>query len=303
MRAEAEAFLLAAAAAVTFDAGVLLLKARGDRLPPLGWPPKATVLRAYGADHLWLLGLLLQPAGYALYLWALALGQVALVQPVMSAGIVVFVGFAVLILGERLHRAEWLAVAAVAAGLFLLGSGRAPEGEAAAGPTGAAWAVGIYSAGVIGAAAGWAIWGRGRASGVVLGVWSGALLGLASLYAKGFSTTLARLGLGPWFWTVVADPYLYLTTLGNVAGFYVLLNALRQARAGVVFALSSTLSNVVPIVGAMVGMGERLPEDTLAAALRIAALLLTLGGAAALARFDPSGHRWAAPAIDTQPPV
>ena len=49
----------------------------------------------------------------------------------MSAGIVVFVGFAVLILGERLLPAEWLATAAVAAGLFLLGSSLAAEGGAA----------------------------------------------------------------------------------------------------------------------------------------------------------------------------
>ena len=298
MRAEVQALVLAGVAALTFDVGMLLLKARGDRLPRLRWRAGRAVLRAYGGDPLWLLGLFLQPAGYGLYLWALGLGPLAVVQPVMSAGIVLFVAFAVLILGERIHAPEWAAIGAVGVGLFLLGSSLAPGGESGA-AGGGGWPVGAYSAAVLALAAGCAGWGRCLAPGVALGIWSGVLLGLASLYAKGLSSTLARLGQGPWVATLAADPYLYLTLLGNGAGFYVLLNALRHARAGVVFTVSSTLSNVVPILGAMVALGERLPEGAVPAALRIAALMLTLAGAAFLARFDPGARPRPAPAIDT----
>jgi len=300
MQAEAQALILAGGAALTFDAGMLLLTARGDRLPPLGLPPRLVALRAYVTDPLWVLGVALQPFGYGLYLWSLQLGPLAVVQPVMSAGIIIFVGFAVLLLGERIHAAEWLAIAAVLVGLILLGSSLGPESE----PVGAAaggWAVAAYSAAAAVAAAAASAWARGRAPGVAMGIWSGVLLGLGSLWAKGLATGAARLDEGERLAGLAGDPYLYLTLGGNVIGFVVLLNALRNARAGVVFTLSSTLSNVVPILGGMVAMGERLPESALPAALRITCLVLTLGGAAWLARFDPGVRPPATPAIDTSP--
>ena len=287
MSPDAQAFLLAGVAALSFDAGMLLLKARGDRLPPLGWPLARATLRAYGKDPLWLLGLFLQPLGYAFYLWALAFGPVGVVQPVMSAGIVLFVAFAVLILGERVRPAEWGAIGAVGAGLILLGSSLSGGSESPAGHAESGWVVAAYSAVALVLAAVCAAWARGRAPGVATGIWSGVLLGLASLYAKGLSSALAGPSGNPWPAHLAAEPYLYLTFIGNVLGFYVLLQALRHARAGVVFTISSTLSNVVPIVGAMLGMGERLPDGVVAAGLRIAALALTLAGAASLARFDP----------------
>jgi uncharacterized membrane protein len=303
MRAEVQALVLAGVAALTFDTGILLLKARGDRLPPLRWRAGLAVLRAYGGDPLWVLGLFLQPAGYGLYLWALELGPLAIVQPVMSAGIVLFVAFAVLILGERIHPSEWAAIGAVGLGLLLLGSSLAPEGELAA-AGGGAWAVGGYSAAILVAAgAASAGWARGRATGVALGIWSGALLGLASLYAKGLASVLSRSGEGPWLAALVGEPYLYLTAIGNVLGFGVLLSALRNCRAGVVFTLSSTLSNVVPILGGMAAMGERLPEGPVAGAIRVASLMLTLGGAAYLARFDPAGRAGVPCIVDTPGPV
>lgn len=301
MRPEVMAVVLAGVATITFDAGILLIKVRGDRLPPMGFPPRLAALRAYGTDPLWILGVAFQPIGYALYLWALHLGPLAVVQPVMSAGIVLFVVLAVLVLGERIRASEWAAIAAVFGGLILLGSSLRPEGEAA-GPAAGGWAVGVYSAVALAAAAAASAWGRGRSLGVLLGVWSGVFLGLGSLWAKGLATAASHLVGGQRLAGIAGDPYLYLTLAGNVVGFLFLLMALRDARAGVVFTLSSTLSNVVPILGGMLVMGERLPEGAVSAVLRIASFILTLGGAAYLARFDPGARpqvRGGFPAIDT----
>jgi len=49
MRAEVQALLLAGVAALTFDAGMLLLNAPGDRLPAPGLPPGPAALRAFRA--------------------------------------------------------------------------------------------------------------------------------------------------------------------------------------------------------------------------------------------------------------
>jgi drug/metabolite transporter (DMT)-like permease len=288
MRAELQGLLLAGAAAITFDAGMVLLKIRGDRHPPMD---RFRALVAYGTDPLWLLGLVLQPIGYGLFLWALNKGPLAVVQPVMSAGIVLFVLAAVVVLGERIHPAEWAAIAAVGMGLLLLGSSLGTGEEEAAGGTGG-WVAAYSAACLLGAAAA-STWARGRAKGVAWGVWSGVLLGLGSLWAKGLVAGVAAAGPGRLASALAADPYLYLTAAGNIVGFWVLLHALRDTRSGIVFALSSTLSNVVPIVGAMASMGERLPEGSVAATLRVASLILTLAGAAYLARFEPRTRRQA----------
>jgi hypothetical protein len=47
--------------------------------------------------------------------------------------------------------------------------------------------------------------------------------------------------------------------------------------------LSGTLSNIVPIVGGMFVFGERLPADSVPAAMRVGAFVLTIAAGALLA--------------------
>ncbi len=62
----------------------------------------------------------------------------------------------------------------------------------------------------------------------------------------------------------------------------------RDGPVTIVVALSGTISNVVPILGGMVALGERLPADPRLAASRLLAFSLTLGGAALLVRLSPT---------------
>ncbi|MGA7760661.1 MAG: hypothetical protein WCA59_02865, partial [Candidatus Binataceae bacterium] len=50
--------------------------------------------------------------------------------------------------------------------------------------------------------------------------------------------------------------------------------------------LSSAISNVIPIAGGIVAFGERLPDDSFAAAMRAGAFVLTIVASAALAAGD-----------------
>lgn len=124
------ALVLAFTAALCIDIGLVLLKVRGDvvanrtiggRLPSL--------VAGYFRDPLWLLGLFFQPFGYGLYLWALEIAPLNIVQTAMSSGVVIFVVFAVCFLGERLTRLEWGAIGAVVVGMILLGISLSPEAE------------------------------------------------------------------------------------------------------------------------------------------------------------------------------
>lgn len=73
-----------------------------------------------------------------------------------------------------------------------------------------------------------------------------------------------------------------------MAGFILLLGAFRAQQASIVLALSGTLPNVIPILGGMIALGERLPQDSKLAASRLLAFSLTLGGAALLVRLTPT---------------
>lgn len=286
------ALLLAFVAALCIDIGLVLLKVRGDvvanrtiggRLPSL--------VTQHLKDPLWLLGLLLQPIGYAFYLWALEIAPLNIVQTTMSSGVVVFVAIAVWFLGERLARLEWGAIGAVVGGMILLGISLSPEAEGRQSLLDPQVVL-ILSLILVGLSA--AVWfamatpRQPNRSGLALGVASGLLLGLASIYARGLALHLAQSQSGDLLHSAVTTPYAPLCLMANMVGFALLLAAFHGGRASIVLALSATLSNVVPILAAMLALGERLPVDNWLAIARLLALALTLGGAALLLRFDPS---------------
>jgi len=286
------ALVLAFVAAVCIDAGLLLLKVRGDRVAGAAEGRVRALFVGYARDPLWLLGLLFQPLGYGLYLWALELAPLHLVQAVMSSGVIIFVLFAVSVLGERLTGFEWGAIGSVIVGMILLGVSLTPDAESAR-PHSDPYIVLYLSLILVGLSAlTWfapAVLGTSDQRGTAVAAASGILLGLASIYARGLALVVADSRAGEGLGRAVASPYAWLTLLANLVGFALLLAAFREGRASIVLALSATLSNIVPILAAMLALGERLPSDHWLAAFRLLALVLTLGGAALLVRVNPSG--------------
>lgn len=289
------ALVLAFTAALCIDIGLVLLKIRGDvvanrtiggRLPSL--------VAGYFRDSLWLLGLFFQPFGYGLYLWALEMAPLNIVQTTMSSGVVIFVVFAVCFMGERLTRLEWGAMGAVVVGMILLGISLSPDAESSQSLIDP-WVVFYLSLILVGlSAVAWfalASPGQPNRRGMALGIVSGLLLGLASIYAKGLALHLAESPPGQLLRYAVTTPYAPLTLCANMAGFFLLLGAFRGERASIVLALSATLSNVVPILGGMIALGEVLPSDPRLATSRLLAFSLTLGGAALLIHLNPSAAK------------
>jgi drug/metabolite transporter (DMT)-like permease len=284
--------LLAFIAAVCIDIGLALLKVRGDAVASrvIGCLP--SLVAGHFKDPLWLLGLFFQPLGYGLYLWALEMAPLNIVQTTMSSGVVVFVVIAVCVLGERLTRLEWGAIGAVVVGMILLGISLSPDAEGRQSPLDPRVVLWLSLILVGLSAVGWFAMAAPRRPnrwGMALGVVSGLLLGLASIYARGLALHLAESPPGQQLLRhAVTTPYAPLTLCANVVGFALLLAAFHGGRASIVLALSATLSNVVPILAAMLALGERLPVDNWLAIARLLALTLTLGGAALLIRLNPS---------------
>jgi len=291
MTDQSTAILLAFTAAVCIDIGLVLLKVRGDVVASRVIGRLPSLVAGYSRDPLWLLGLFFQPLGYGLYLWALEMAPLNIVQTTMSSGVVVFVVIAVCVLGERLTRLEWGAIGAVVVGMILLGISLSSEAEGRQSLLDPQVVL-ILSLILVGLSA--AVWfamatpRRPNRRGMALGVVSGLLLGLASIYARGLALHLAQSPPGQLLRSAVTTPYAPLTLCANMAGFFLLLGAFRGERASIVVALSATLSNVVPILAAMLALGERLPADPRLATSRLLAFSLTLGGAALLIRLNPS---------------
>jgi drug/metabolite transporter (DMT)-like permease len=280
-----EAVLLAALAALCTDIGLILLKQEGDKLPPLRWQAGLAALKAFARNPLWLIGLFLQPIGYACYLLALARGPLSIVQPIMGAGVLLFVLFAAIVLKEPIGMRAWGAIASTVVGIGLLALSLSPATDLQPARIDGAALI-AFSACFLGL--GWlASFGmRPRDQGLWLAIESGLLLGLASLYAKGLALALSQ-GSPQESWASLAlNPYLWCTFLGNVLGFILLLSAFQQGRAGIVLPLSSAPANLIPVAGGLLVLGERLPPSQ-ALILRLVAIVLTLSGVTILAGYSP----------------
>jgi drug/metabolite transporter (DMT)-like permease len=284
MTAVTEAVLLAALAALCTDIGLILLKQEGDKLPPLCWQAGLAGLKACIRSPLWLVGLFLQPVGYACYILALARGPLSLVQPIMGAGVLLFVLFAAVVLKEPIGVQAWGAIATTVIGIGLLALSLSPATDLQLTRIDGS-ALAVFSACLLGL--GWLarFSMRRRDRGLWMAIESGLFLGLASVYAKGLAVVLAQ-GSRQEFWASLAfNPYLWLTFLGNVLGFILLLSAFQQGRAGIVLPLSSAPANLIPVAGGLLVLGERLPPS-MALVLRLIAIVLTLSGATVLASYS-----------------
>jgi uncharacterized membrane protein len=274
---------LGALASVLLAVGLVMMKSRGEALPVAhGWQIPGAIL-AWIRDPVWIGGLVVQTAGFALYVVALSDAPVSMVAVMMQGGIALFVLFAVLVLGERARAWEWAGIAGIVAAMLVLGvslGAGAAEAIVSTRTLGeisvASIALAVVTVLPMSAA-------RFRASGTALAIGSGIAFGLGSLYTKALTQTF-MVGTGVALaGRLAADPYLYLTIAANVIGLVMLQNSFHWARGIIAMPLSSALSNLVPIVGGMAAFGEHLPADPFAAWMRTAAFVITIAAGAMLA--------------------
>jgi len=110
---------LALAAAVCFECSYVL-QALGVREVPAMTRPGADALRRLAGRPRWAAGIVLGLAGFALQVLALRAAPLTLVQPVLAAGLLLLLGFSVVVLRERVGRREVVAVVAIIAGVIAI---------------------------------------------------------------------------------------------------------------------------------------------------------------------------------------
>jgi hypothetical protein len=239
--------------------------AAANTLPPVSARRPVASARALASSRAWLVGFGLETGGWLVYLVALRLAPLALVQTVGAAGIAVLAFVQSRGRIARLRPRERLATAAVVVGLVLLGLslvGTHPEGRQPH------WAAALVWLGACAGAAALVTAVRTRlTAAVALGLGAGLLFAVGDISAK-----LVVAG-GGWLLLV------FLLIAGYALGSIELQAAFQHGDALTAAGMATLTTNAVPIAAGVVLLREDVPGGA-KGALQIAAFAtLVLGGA------------------------
>jgi hypothetical protein len=243
--------------------------ARG--LPPLSIRRPWQTARLLLGSRAWLIGFAAEMVGWGLFVVALALAPLALVQAVSAGGIGIRAVLVTRLSPSRLGARERFGVALSVVGLALLGASLA--GGVGGGREASWMSLGLWLIGSAAAAA--AVIGLARAR-VGAGVAFGLATGIA--FAAGDVATKATVG-----GDIVLLPVL-VACYG--AGTMLLQMGFQRGGALVVAGLATLLTNAIPIVAGATIFHEPLPGGALGV-LRVLAFATVVVSAVLVARQDP----------------
>jgi drug/metabolite transporter (DMT)-like permease len=246
---------------------------------------------------IWLAGLASQILGFAFQVTALHYGALALVQPVFALELLLVFASMALVGKMRVTRRDWLAAAAMTAGLGLLLFAASPSGGRPHAPASLWWLAGLtaLAAVVIGLAIAFGLHRRSPASArrraAVLGAVTGIAWGFVAAVIKEFSSHLGQ-GTGP----ILGSWSLYVLIGAGAAS---LLLASHALAAGPLAASQPGFTILDPLTAGLLGLflfGEHIQTAPASLAAEAAALALLVGGVSALS------HSRLLAAEDSRPP-
>lgn len=272
------ALALTLASACALNWGYLSEHGAASKLPPLRVRTPLHSLRLLLGSRDWVLGFLWETTGFGLYVVALALAPLALVQAVAAGGIGVLAFLVARVTGAGLNRRERQAVGISVAGLVLLGISLA---GGSTGGTGGAWfPIAIWLAASAGAAAGAIVFGRSAlGGGAAFGVAAGILFAAGDVATKAAVSGSNHLAVAP-------------AILGFYAGGTIVLQlGFQRGRALTTAGIATLGTNAIPIAAAMTLFAEPLPGGVLGL-VRVLSFAAVVAGAVALAprRAGASAH-------------
>lgn len=268
------ALVLTLLSAVAINWGYLIEHGAASELPPLSGRRPVRSIRLLLASRRWRYGFLLETGGFVLYVVALALAPLALVQSVAAGGIGVLALLVARVSGTALRSRERIGVAIAIAGLVLLAISLA--GGTAEGVAGTWYAIGLWLAASVGAAvAAMTVGARPLPGGAGFGLAAGILFSAGDIATKEVVSGGDHRLLGP----AIVGFY--------AAGTIVLQSGFQRGRALTAAGIATLATNAIPIVAAMTLFREPLPGGALGVA-RVAAFASVVIGAVWLAPKRPS---------------
>jgi drug/metabolite transporter (DMT)-like permease len=279
-----KAVLLAVAAALcTATASVCQRAGARNTGPAAGFDARLIIRLA--RQPAWLLGIAAMIGGFIFQLTALRFGELALVQPILAAELLFVFGYLAVAGSRRPRLRDWLAAAAMSAGIGVFLRLAAPSGGRLHAP-GSSWLLaGLVTAGVVltAVAAAFGLRGRPGASAsrraAVLGSATGISWGFMAAVIKELSSHLGD-GIG----AIVTTWSLYLLV---AAGAVTMLLASHALAAGPLAASQPGFTIVDPLAASLLGVflfGEHIQTGAAALAGEALALAVVIAGAITLSR-------------------
>lgn len=247
--------LVTLAATFLIQLGLFLWKVSADGQPKIGRAPAMEVVRALATDWRWMLGFAATAAGWVLFVQATALGDISLVQPLMSSGDLVLLVLAVVFLNERLHSVEWIGVL-----MTILGAAALAWRAETAGMlqfNGVRLLVLVLVTAVCGVALLW-INRRAHRPEVLLAPVVGLCFGVGAVLTKAMTAQFSAPGDNLISWTLLFDPYLPAVVLSNIVGLILLQAAFQRGRAAVIVPMQLAMANAVTVVAGLAVFSEQI---------------------------------------------
>jgi drug/metabolite transporter (DMT)-like permease len=272
------AIVVALIAAVAFGASTALMHHSASRAPQEGGG-LVGLIRHLLFQPRWLGGMVASLIGLGLHTWALRLGSLAVVQPLVVTGLVFAFVFRAALDWRHPPREliVWVLVTAFGIALFLIGARSVSSSNDPSGPAATVFLV----VGAVCAAITWRAssrFGRNHA-GLMLGVSGGIVFGLIAGVLKAV-TDISGLASLVTSWPV------YVLVLLGASGF--LINQHSYARAPLSSSLP-VLDVVNPVIAVLFGIvvyNERPSGEPLTVATELLGLVIVLAGIFFLARME-----------------
>jgi len=269
------------AATLLIQLGYFMWKVSAEGQPRIGGEPALVVAKALLADWRWVLGFVSTSLGWVLFVQATALGDISLVQPLMSAGDLLLVILAVVFLKERMVRVEWAGVLLTVLGAVALAL--EAEGTQVTAFAGMRLVV-LLGVTVVVAAVLLLVNRRSHQPEVLLALVVGLCFGAGSILTKALTVASTGPEQSILTWAVLLNPLLLAVVLANVAGLVLLQAAFQRGRAAVIVPLQLAMANAITVLAGVVVFAEHI---TL---LRGAGIVLIVVGTTLL-QFKPSSNQ------------
>jgi hypothetical protein len=265
--------VLAFASAVVINLAYLREHDAAAGLPALSLRHPLYSARLLLGDRRWLLGFGMESGGFLLYVAALALAPLSLVQSISAGGIGVLAYASARMSRRRLTRVELVGVLLSVLGLAALAvslvGGKAKEGSGQLGPI-LLWLGVTAAVAIVLVLGGRRRWGAAVANGVA----GGLFFSIGDISTKLTTQGGARAG------------FVVLLLIGYFAGTALLQIGYQAGAALTVAGLATLVTNALPIAAGTVVLDEPLPSGVLGP-IRLLAFIAVVTGAVLLARQQP----------------
>ena len=251
-----EVIIVTLIAAFLTQVGYFLWKVSADSLSNKENANKLIAVKKYFSNLKWFLGFICIILGWIFFIKASDLGEISLVEPLMSIGDLFLVILAVIFLNERLTINECIGL-----GLTILGAGLLSIGAKSVAPVAINW-IQLYLLITVTIVLGTILLilsKKYKKTEVLLAVIVGFAFGTAAILTELMTAYLSKNGLSLPSIYFVLNPIFPFMMAANIAGLVFIQVAFQKGRASVIVPIQLSVTSAIAVLGGAIVFNEAIP--------------------------------------------